>query len=125
MKAVGQLIVLVLLAALVLALLGAAVFIGLGALLSHWLPLSLFQASALAVGATIAIALLLHGVTAMMQIQMDHTLEDDDSEWEPIEEDDSHTSTTAPRVPNFPRNQTCPCGSGKKFKNCCGKSTAT
>lgn len=124
MKAVCQLIVLVLLATLVLAVLGVAVFIGLGALLSHWLPLSLFHASTLAVVATIAMALVILAVTMMMRFQMDNTVGDDDLGWEPIEEDDSHTSIAAPRVPTVPRNQPCPCGSGKKFKNCCGTSAA-
>ena len=26
-----------------------------------------------------------------------------------------------PRVPRFGRNKPCPCGSGKKFKRCCGR----
>ena len=32
----------------------------------------------------------------------------------------SHTPITKPKMPN--RNDPCPCGSGKKFKNCCGKN---
>ena len=123
MKAVCQLIVLVLLATLVITVLGVAVFIGVGALLSQWLPLSLFQASALAVGATLAIALVIHVVTTMMHLQIDHTIEDDDFGWEPAEDDNNHTPTPTPNVPKIGRNEPCPCGSGKKFKNCCGKST--
>jgi len=120
MKAVCQLIVLVLLATLALTVLGAALFIGVGALLSQWLPLSLFQASALAIGAALAIALVIHVVTAMMHLQFDHTIADDDFDWEPEEDAGSDTPRTTPNVPKVGRNEICPCGSGKKFKNCCG-----
>jgi uncharacterized protein YchJ len=123
-KALCQLILLVLLAALVLTVLGAALFIGVGALLSQWLPLSLFQASALAVGATMAIALVVQVVTTTMHLQMEHTIQDDDSGWEPVDKDNNHTTTPTPNVLKVGRNETCPCASGKKFKNCCGKSTA-
>ena len=122
MKAVCQLIVLVLLAALLLTVLGVGVFIGVGALLSQWLPLSLFQASGLALGATMAIALVIQVVTTMMHLQMDHTGEDDYSGWEPIDEDNDLPLTPTPNIHKVGRNQPCPCGSGKKFKNCCGQS---
>jgi len=123
MKAVCQLIVLVLLATLVLAVLGVAAFIGVGVLLSQWLPLSLFQASALAVGATLAIALVIQVVTTMMHLQIDHTIEDDHFDWEPEEDAGSDTLRKTPNVSKVGRNEPCPCLSGKKFKNCCGKPT--
>jgi len=34
--------------------------------------------------------------------------------------DAQHTPYIAPHKPK--RNDPCPCGSGKKYKNCCGKS---
>ncbi len=122
MKAVCQLIVLVLLATLVLTVLGVAAFIGVGALLSQCLPLSLFQASALAIGATMAIALVILVAMTMMHLQMDHSSEDDDFDWEPEEDVGSYTQRTTPSVPKVGRNEPCPCGSAKKFKNCCGQS---
>ncbi|MCP5109750.1 MAG: hypothetical protein GY953_02825, partial [bacterium] len=37
-----------------------------------------------------------------------------------------HRRTTAPKLgrasPETGRNDPCPCGSGKKFKKCCGKA---
>ena len=123
MKAVCELIALVLLATLALTALGVAAFIGVGALLSQWLPLSLFQASALAVGATLAIALVIQALMTMVHLQMHHTCEDDDFEWEPEEHDGSDTLRTTPNVPKVGRNEPCPCGSGQKFKNCCENST--
>jgi uncharacterized protein len=37
--------------------------------------------------------------------------------------DISSTGTFRRQSPKVGRNQPCPCGSGKKFKNCCGKVT--
>ena len=124
MKALWQLLGLVLLATLALMILGAALFIGVGVLLSQWLPLSLFQASALAVGATLAIALVIHTLTTMIHFRFDHTIDDDDFDWQPEDDVDIETIEPIPRVPKVGRNAPCPCGSEKKFKNCCGKSAA-
>ncbi len=33
------------------------------------------------------------------------------------------TGTIRRSMPKIGRNQPCPCGSGKKFKYCCGKTT--
>ena len=123
MKAVCQLIVLVLLATLALTVLGAAVFIGVGALLSQWLPLSLFQASALAIGATMATALVILVVLSIIHLQVNHANEDDDFEWEPLDENNNHTPEPTPNVLKVGRNEPCPCSSGRKFKHCCGNST--
>jgi len=125
MKAVCLLIVMVLLATLVLTALGTAIGIGAGTLLAHWLPLSLFQASALAIGATIAVTLVVHVVTTMVHFQMEHTGEDEDFGWELDEEADGAPVFAEPAPAKIGRNAPCPCGSGKKYKNCCGKSAAT
>ena len=123
MKAVCQLIGLILLPTLALAVLGVAAFIGVGALLARWLPMSLFQASALAIGATMAIALVVLVVMTIMHLQTDHSGDDDDFDREPDEPDEPDTLLSTPNRPKIGRNEPCPCGSGKKFKNCCGKST--
>ena len=125
MKAVCQMIGLLVLAILTLTVLGLAAFIGLGALLARCLPLSLFQASALAVAAAAAVALVFQTFASMMHLQMDHGDDDDDFQWEPIEEDDTTPTPTTASLPKVGRNEPCPCGSGKKYKNCCGKSAAT
>jgi len=124
MKAVCQLIGLILLPTLALAVLGVAAFIGVGALLARWLPLSLFQASALAIAATAAIALVVQAFMTMMHLQA-HGEVDDDFDWEPDEDDDRDTLLATPNPPKIGRNRPCPCGSVKKFKNCCGQSTPT
>ena len=126
MKAVCQMIGLLVLAILTLTLLGLATFIGLGALLTRWLPLSLFQASALALGAAAAVALVFQTFASMMHLQMDHRDDDDDDfGWTPDDEPDGTPVFAEPPPAKIGRNAPCPCGSGKKYKNCCGRSAAT
>ena len=125
MKALCQIIGLMVLAVLSLTALGLAAFVGLGALLARWLPLSLFQASALAAGAAAAVALVFQTFASLMHLQTDHGVDDDDFRWEAIEEDDATPTPTTTSIPKVGRNAPCPCGSGKKYKNCCGKSATT
>ena len=125
MKVVCQVIGLLLLPILALAVLGVAAFIALGALLARWLPLSLFQASALAIAATAAVALVIQALMTMMHLQIDLGDEEDDFDWEPIEENDTPRTPAIASLPKVGRNDPCPCGSGKKFKYCCGKSSST
>jgi len=120
MKSIWHAMTLVLLATLVLALLGTAVFIGFGALLSQWLPLSLFHASSLAIGATLALALIIHALTTMIHFRFDHALDDVDADWKPDVDADGTPLFSEPDVPKVGRNAPCPCGSGKKYKNCHG-----
>jgi len=52
--------------------------------------------------------------------------EDDDSEDDAWDEDELDEETIEPQVPyrappKVGRNAACPCGSGKKYKKCCGK----
>ena len=42
-------------------------------------------------------------------------------EVEVIENGDTKASKTAKAKTTVGRNEPCPCGSGKKYKNCCGK----
>jgi hypothetical protein len=115
---------LVVLATVVLAVLGTAVFVGFGALLSQWLPLSLFQASSLAIGATLALAFIIHALTTMMHFPFDDPLDNDELEWEPVDEVDTQAVLPKTHSPKVGRNAPCPCGSGKKFKHCCANSNA-
>ena len=128
MKAMCQMIGLLLLAILTITVLGLAAFIGLGALLARWLPLSLFQASALAIGAAAAVALVFQTFATMMHLQVDHDGDDDDDDdfgWELDDEPDGTPVFAEPAPAKIGRNAPCPCGSGRKYKNCCGKSAAT
>lgn len=123
MKALCKLIVLLLLFVLALAALGLAAFIGMGALLARWLPVSLFQASILAIAATATIAMIIQAFMTMMQRHMDHDVLYDDPGWEPVQDDDMPQNAPTTSVAKVGRNQPCPCDSGRKFKYCCGQST--
>jgi len=125
MKPVLKAIVFVLVSAVVLMGLGTATFIGFGILLARWLPLSLFQASCLAIGAALAVAAVIHVITALMQASHAYDFHDD---YEDEEEDDFDMTDGTPVLanPDFSRvrpNDYCPCGSGKKFKHCSEHST--
>jgi hypothetical protein len=51
--------------------------------------------------------------------------DDEDDLFDEPDEDESRLSVTAPIrniAPRVGRNDPCPCGSGKKFKKCCGRS---
>ena len=128
MKPAGKAILLLLLAITGLVGLATTLFIGVGALLAHWLPLSLFQASGLTIGATLAVVALIHGLAAIMHSQHAYTdddeFDDDEDEFDPAMLD-SDPSPTEPNFSKIGRNDYCTCGSGKKFKHCCGTQAAT
>jgi len=124
MKPIRQAITLVFLMTLALAILGSVIFIGLGALLSLWLPFSLFQASCLATGAALTLALVIFALASIIHSHADHPLDPDILEWDPFDDDDDQMPFPEPAKPKIGRNAPCPCGSGRKYKNCCGKSSA-
>lgn len=110
--------------------LATAFFIGFGALLAQWLPLSLFQASILAIGATLAFCIIIHLILSIRRIPL---LDYDDELDDPYELGDDELDDHIPDSdklldkPDFSkigRNQLCPCGSGRKFKNCCAITAA-
>ena len=95
-----------------------ALLVGLGLLLTRILPLTLFQAAILAMGASVATSLWLimiaYFIRAMRYLppwEVGND-EEEDEEDEPLSMPKSQT----------PRNAPCPCGSGKKYKHCCGSS---
>jgi uncharacterized protein len=47
---------------------------------------------------------------------------DDDLEGEDLDDEDFYPETYVRPAPKVGRNDPCPCGSGKKFKKCCGLS---
>jgi len=121
MKPVLKAFLFFLLPIIILMGMGTVLFIGVGTLLARWLPLSLFQASGLAIGATLAVAAVIHVISAIMRFQndfdIDDNVEDEQDYFDPID--------TFPSEPDFSKvekNDYCPCGSGRKFKNCCEKT---
>jgi len=95
-----------------------ALLVGLGLLLTRILPLTLFQAAILAMGASVATSLWLIMIACFIRtMRYLPPWEVDDEE----EEEDDEEPFRAPKS-QTPRNAPCPCGSGKKYKHCCGSS---
>ena len=126
MKSVLSTLLAFLIALAVFMALGSALFIGFGALLARWLPLSLFQAAGLAIGATLTFAAIIHVLSTIMRAQQISEWNDDFEEEDDEDEDDLPENETLFPKSDFSkvaRNDYCPCGSGKKFKNCCRNQT--
>ena len=121
MKPVLKAFLFFLLPIIILTGMGTAIFIGFGTLLARWLPLSLFQASSLAIGSTLAVAAVIHVISAIMRFQQTYDM-DDNFEDEQDYFDSSDTFSSKPDFSKVGRNDYCPCGSGRKFKNCCEKT---
>ena len=56
------------------------------------------------------------------QVYFQHAQPTDESGEEGVEEEQYQKTPTIRRTePKVGRNEPCPCGSGKKYKHCCGK----
>ncbi|MDL1979974.1 MAG: SEC-C domain-containing protein [Deltaproteobacteria bacterium] len=132
--------ILVFLACIVLLIaISTAAFVAAGYLLSLILPVTVFQSSVLCIGATFVFAFIISAVTIAKQIfdrreydKMQYAYEDededdDDDDDEYVEKEEntfdnvSHRRFTVVNKRKVGRNEPCPCGSGKKYKHCCGK----
>jgi len=131
----AKLFLILLLVCLALAVAMSAV-IGMGYLLSSVFPLTLFQAAVIGMGTTFVIAFVILGIVLSMHLSsitrffresLDEFEEDDEYD----EYDEEMEKTFRRRFDKrihivnpvkIGRNAPCPCGSGKKFKHCCGKN---
>lgn len=128
-----MLYLLVLFAIVFLIAVSTVVFIGSGYVLSLLLPLTLFQSVLLCIGATFVFVFsIAAGIigAGLMKILENRDKDYDDNEDEDYEEDDEFEKdefvNSSKRRYTYEkkrvgRNEPCPCGSGKKYKNCCGK----
>ena len=127
--------ILVFLACIVLLIaISTAAFVAAGYLLFLILPVTVFQSSVLCICATFVFAFIISAVTIVKQIsdRQEYTYEDEDEYEDEYEDEDvekekntfdnvSHRSFTVVNKKKVGRNEPCPCGSGKKYKHCCGK----
>jgi hypothetical protein len=110
------------------AVLGTLLFLGLGILLAWLSPLTLFQSIFVVIGSTIAVGLIvcIMALSGTRQSENDEYEDAGDEDWDFDEDEDDNdasaieTSATWGHTPGVGRNAPCPCGSGKKFKKCCG-----
>ena len=133
------LVILILFAIAVAILLLSLGFVGMGWLLSRILPLSLFEASVIALLSGLGLAYVIGQILSIptkstydedWEVEEDWDEEDWDEEWEEDEYHEEPVSFPQWRrrggekstdVPVVGRNDPCPCGSGKKYKYCHGK----
>jgi len=87
--------------------------LALGAALVRLFPLSLFQAALLLI-ASAGITVF----TALTACIMHYTAEEEQFLCDDCR--NNNLADTGNSRENIRRNDACPCGSGKKFKNCCG-----
>ena len=60
--------------------------------------------------------------TFLLKAQISRSVEVKPKNQEVIANDGKeHTKSTPKKTKKVGRNDLCPCGSGKKYKNCCGK----
>ena len=99
MKSALSTLLVFLIALAVLMVLGCAIFLGFGALLARWLPLSLFEATGLAVGATLAFTAVIHVLSTIMRAQQIREWNDHFDDDEDDDDDDAL---------DFPESETAP-----------------
>jgi len=133
MGSLAIIIVLVLLTVIV----STCIFLGVGYALSCILPLSLFQGTLLSIGASFVVVFCVSVITIVVQLvrysgwdhmdddfddDLDDEFDDDDDDDDDIDDLNNRHSVTENTV-KIGRNTLCPCGSGLKYKQCCGKET--
>jgi hypothetical protein len=103
---------------------GTLIFLAFGALLAWLTPLSLFQGTIVTIGSTLTIMVGLYfgSIDQRRSYREDEDeYEDEDDDW--MAENDWFDHPSAhPSAPKISRNGPCPCGSGKKYKKCCGEA---
>ena len=125
MKTALKALALILTATLVAAIAATTVFLAIGALIARWLPLSLFQAATLLTISALVMVMTAHLIATAMHNHCinpwHHSLDDCEPEEEfEDDHDEPHTAALQRNTPKIGRNAPCPCGSGRKFKLCCG-----
>lgn len=147
MRTVGNVVSLIflLLVVNITTLAGGAMAVGLGWVLSKVFPITVFQGSAIiaAVGLILAIYLSVGQVQESLsdirnclapsrwdwledEDEDDEDEEYDDGEWDEEMDENGDAFDRGRGVPfanpvEARRNDPCPCGSGRKYKNCCGR----
>jgi hypothetical protein len=131
MKTALQALALILTATLIAATAASVAFLAIGALIARWLPLSLFQATALVTVSALVMVMTANLIATAMHNHSLNPWHHNFDEWEPEDDEDeddleddhneTHATTVKRDAPKIGRNAPCPCGSGRKFKLCCGR----
>ncbi len=132
----------VLICIVLLIAISTAAFVAAGYILSLILPVTLFQSSVLCIGATFVFAFIISAVTIGKHIFVNqddkmpyiYDNEEDGEDEDEDEEEEEYVEREERKIDNLSdrrftvvhrrkvgRNEPCPCGSGRKYKHCCGK----
>jgi len=130
----GIFLVLLLITLAIVVFVSTLIFVGIGYGLSCFLPLSLFQGALLSIGTAFVLVLGISAITIVIQISrkteleyMDDEYDEDlDGEFDDDDQDDDieevhNIHRVVENTVKIGRNRLCPCGSGLKYKRCCGK----
>ena len=131
----GSLVIMIflfLLAFLLIAGISTSMFIGIGYILSRVFPLSMFQGALLSIAASFVVVISITAIAICSQTArrpaldyMDDDLDEDmDDEFDDDGDDIEDLHSRHDIIENtlkIGRNMPCPCGSGLKYKRCCGK----
>jgi len=131
-------VVLLLIALAIVVFVSTLIFVGIGYGLSCILPLSLFQGALLSISAAFVLVVSILSValvkltTRQTELEYidDEYDEDLDGEFDDDDQDDDQDDDiedlhnrhrVVENTVKIGRNRLCPCGSGLKYKRCCGK----
>lgn len=118
-------------AVFLVVLLSSLAFTGAGYFLTLMSPFSLFQGTVICLAAAFVFSFIIITfiVSSFLETQQrymrDYDDEEHDDEYEDADERFSRRFTRSMTIVNpikTGRNEPCPCGSGKKYKYCCGKN---
>ncbi len=118
---------------LLFIIISTAIVISLGYLFSLVFKLTLFQSSLLCIGSAFMFVFLIFTFLTLLYLNKkedDDYYDDEEYEDDFFDEDENYYEEEDKKRDKNPkfmdlnkvgRNDPCPCGSGKKYKNCCGK----
>ncbi len=147
MRIIVAVLFMVLIVLIVIGLIGGVTVLlayGVGWILTQFLPFSPFEATVLGLAGMTAGALLASNLSRVFNDFSplsdddddwdDDDWDDDDDDWDDEEDDDVpddqpgvprwRQSSRPIRIPKVAPNELCPCGSGRKYKNCHGRKSA-
>ena len=109
---------------IVTILISSAIFIGTGYIITLVIPFTLFQATIISMFSIFVIGVVVsifYVLSYFLPDRLNQNIYDNFSfDEEDDEEDDDQDDEKVVSIKKVGRNDLCPCGSGKKYKNCCG-----
>ena len=112
---------------IVVAFLSTLAFLGMGYVISSFVQISVFHATILSMVSIFVVAVIVcsflvagYVLTVSSEYVRERIQAEEDVDNDKDEIDDLENEKVVP-IKKVGRNTLCPCGSGNKFKNCCGE----